>query len=461
MTKAFELNLYDTLTQTKKSFSEQIKVDLNVYVCGITPYNFSHLGHGRSYINFDVLIRLLRFIGCTPKYVRNFTDIDDKLLKRAEQQFGSQHEYRRIAEVFMSDFHEQMKKLNCLAPDVEPLATESIDSIVELVQKLLAKGVAYKSGNDVFFDISKFERYGQLSKKKISELEAGSRVELNVEKKNPMDFVLWKGNSENNFWDTALGYGRPGWHIECSAMINKNCVGSLDIHGGGADLIFPHHENEIAQSEAAIDHPLTDCWVHNGLLSVDQEKMSKSGSNSLAMSNFFENYSPADFRFYVLQHHYRSPIDFLPERVVEAGKAREKLASLKKISGIGDLDSIELKDLRFSLNSYDADDLKMIEELLNSLLDDLGTAKMIGLLFKNFDVYKQRPGLASYVVRLCEEVLGISFVVEESSSIEETSEISILLDLRREARANKNWAVADEIRSKLLKLGYEVKDEKK
>lgn len=457
-----QISLLDSISTGKKTFSPKKGEEFSVYVCGVTPYAPSHLGHGRSYINFDILIRMLKFLEFEVKYIRNFTDIDDKLLSKAEQELGCKHRYLEIANQFIDDFKTQTQALNCLEPETEPRATETIDEIVELVETLIKKDFAYKSGLDVFFDISKFTSYGKLSKKNIADLVAGARVAQNENKKNPLDFVLWKGNDTEEFWNTSLGWGRPGWHIECSAMIAKN-TSSLKIHGGGADLIFPHHENEIAQSEAAFGKSLAQCWLHNGLLNINKEKMSKSGVNSMAMQDFFKNTNPADFRFYVLQHNYRSPIDFSPEMLSDSAKARAKLASLKNIVTTSNFCE-NISDLEKMAPNLNLEEREILEQIIQALTDDLNTAMTLGLIFKHFDLIKKSETFCNIIVEILEKCLGLVLLpTEEKGSGEAvlTPEILALIEKRNVARTDKNWAVADAIREQLSKMGYKQSDEKK
>lgn len=449
------LRLKDSLTGNKKEFSIALKKNITIYVCGITPYSYSHIGHGRSYINFDVLVRTLTFFGFVVQHVRNFTDIDDKLLIAAEKEFGDKFEYPKIAEKYILDFKIQMNKLNCVSPNVEPLATKTIPEIVKLIEDLIEKEFAYKSGHDVFFDISKFKDYGKLSKKKTDDLLAGSRVVINDEKRSPLDFVLWKGNDLGEFWNTSLGFGRPGWHIECSAMINKNCDGELDIHGGGADLIFPHHENEIAQSEAFGGRELAGCWLHNGLLNIKSEKMSKSGSNSLSMIEFFKTVDPKDFRYYILQHHYRSPIDFSPEKIVDARKSRIRLSELRKTAR-----NIP-KETGLTLEEDG-----ILKEMVETLSEDLNTAGLLGLVFKHFDKIKTSYFFSEAVFYILEICLGLVFELESCNpdSLDNENEnkalINELVQARDVARINKDWDLADKIRDRLKNLGYSQVDGK-
>lgn len=458
-----KLMLFDTLSGKQVEFSLQKQQKINLYVCGITPYDYSHLGHGRSYVCFDVLFRFLKFCGFDVNFVRNFTDIDDKLLKKAEMILGDSSQFGQVAKQYISDYHTQMKKLNNLPPSHEPLVTESISAIIELIEELIRKDFAYKSGNDVFFRIDKFSAYGKLSKKNKNELLAGSRININESKENPLDFVLWKGEAAGAFWDASFGPGRPGWHIECSAMIAKHCGGTVDIHGGGADLIFPHHENEIAQSESSFGKPLAKAWMHNGFISIDKEKMSKSLGNSIAMKDYFEIFSPADFRFYILQHHYRSPIDFSEEKILAAREARKTLCNL---AGLCKKENLEIsEESHFStffrnLESFPQEIKNIANDFLNALQDDLNTAKALGILFKNINLLKTNLLFSQQILGILQFILGINLNFETEPAKEIPEEIQKLFKLRNEARLRKDWKLADSLREQIISSGHAVIDKK-
>lgn len=458
-----EISIYDTLSGTKKVFNSAKKRNLNLYVCGITPYSLSHIGHGRSYVTFDLLVRVAKFFGFEVKYVRNFTDIDDKLLAKAKEQFGDEMRYPEVAKAVIEDFWLQLSRLNCVSPSEEPLATKSINDMASIIKVLLDKDIAYQSGNDIFFDVTKFDEYGKLSKKKLEDLVAGARIAVNESKRNPFDFVLWKGNSEERFWKrSGLPFGRPGWHIECSAMIKKSFAGeTIDIHGGGADLVFPHHENEIAQSEAAFLRPLANCWMHNGLLNINHEKMSKSLSNDLSMNVFFQKIEPMVFRFYLLQHHFASPIDFSEEKLIDAKKSFYRLVDLAKSINLSDLSAPTKEQVQFVF------DKPFMKDFLLALSDNLNSAKGIGILFKHFDEISLLDQVSlALVVYTIENVLGLALVGYEKKSeastqaVEFPEEIKDLLQKREQARQAKDWQRADQLREELKLLGYVVVDKK-
>ncbi len=329
------ISLTNTLTRKKELFAPADASKIKLYVCGITPYDYSHLGHGRAYINFDLLVRLLKFLGHNVTFVRNFTDIEDKIINKAIQE-GIPEGFRTIAERYINAYHQDMYQLNCLEPNYEPRVTQYIPEIIDFISKLIDKGHAYVIDHDVYFDIASFASYGKLSGKKLEDLAAGARVGVDERKKNPGDFALWKGNEEENFWSSPWGYGRPGWHIECSVMANALLGETLDIHGGGQDLMFPHHENEIAQSECLHNAPLSHFWLHNAFININKEKMSKSLGNFLTLRDTFKTFDPMVIRFFMLQHHYRTPIDFNDEDVQAAEVAYKKIVTSMQAIDIPD-----------------------------------------------------------------------------------------------------------------------------
>lgn len=453
------LKLTNTLSKQKEFFIPVDQETVFVYVCGITPYDSTHIGHARSYINFDILIRTLQFLGYKTVYIRNYTDIDDKLLEKARVA-GDESGYKEIAEKYIADFQLQMKRLGCQAPSVEPRATEYIAEMIDLIGVLLEKGHAYFAGYDVYFDITTFKEYGKLSGRNIDELLAGARVGVDEKKKNAGDFVLWKGNNLNKFWPAPFGYGRPGWHIECSAMVGKNCAGRpLDIHGGGYDLIFPHHENEIAQSECATGHNLANIWIHNAFVKIGNEKMSKSLGNSLALEKLFEYTNPKVFRFYVMQHIYLTPLEFCPESLAGAQKPFERLQRV--FSQACASDSLKI-DLISNAQNLTAEQREFFDQICSFILDDLNASAVLGLIFKHLDKIQvwereSKELLASFIYK----VLGLDLWADSGEKKPLISgEIEKLLSDRDQARKNKDFATADRIREELKKMGYDVLDKK-
>jgi cysteinyl-tRNA synthetase len=327
MEKTRHILLYNTLGRQLEFFKPAHEVKM--YVCGITPYDYAHLGHGRCYVTFDLLYRVLRFLGHSVTYCRNFTDIDDKLINRADKELNDPTQYLVIANTYIESFHNDMKMLNCISPTYEPRVTTHIVPIIEFIQGLIAEEKAYVTIlGDVYFRISSFKEYGKLSQRSIADLKAGARVAVREDKEDPLDFALWKFSDEPPGWESPWGFGRPGWHIECSAMAQQYLGTTIDIHGGGMDLIFPHHENEIAQSEGLSGKPFSRFWVHNAFVRVNEEKMSKSLGNFLTLRDAYTKFHPMVLRYYYLIHHYRNPLDFSAEDIESAAISYRRLCSL-------------------------------------------------------------------------------------------------------------------------------------
>ena len=443
-----EFKLTNTLSKKKEVFKSIEDKKVKMYVCGVTPYDYSHIGHGRSYVNFDILVRTLKLLGYNVTYIRNITDIDDKLLNRAEKELGDSAKYKEIAEKYTQLYHEDMQALNNLPPTVEPKATEHIEQMITFIKQLIDERKAYLIGSDVYFDVSSFPEYGKLSGKKLEDLQAGARIKVDERKKNPEDFVLWKGNDQQMFWKTPWGYGRPGWHIECSVMAQDYLGETIDIHGGGMDLIFPHHENEIAQSESLHKKPFAKYWMHNAFINVNKEKMSKSLGNFFTLREVLKSINPMVLRFYFLQHHYKTPIEFNLNDLNAAETAYKKIVKA--------LFSKE-KVKNYSLEEYEK--YNFIKEMIASLCDDLNTPKLLGVLFENLDKIKESPELIEATRSFLNQVLGLTLEqLEEEKEI--TPEIEELIKKREQARKEKNWKVADEIRDKLKEKGYELQDKK-
>lgn len=434
------ITLYNTLTRTKEPLKLNTKEPVKMYVCGVTPYDYAHIGHGRVYVNADLLVRLLRFLGYDVVYVRNVTDIDDKLLAKAAQQ-GDPLTYRSVAEHFTQLFQQEMQQLGCLAPTYEPRVTECIPEIIAFIAGLIDKKQAYVLEGDVYFDVASFPAYGALSKRNLDDMLAGARVDVNEKKRHPADFALWKGNKENMFWQSPWGYGRPGWHIECSVMADKFLGVTIDIHGGGMDLIFPHHENELAQSVALHDAPLARVWLHNAFVNINKEKMSKSLGNIISLRNLFEKYDPMVVRFYYLQHHYRSPIDFSDEDMLAAQTAYKRLVAA--------LDAITPSDAH-----------QVPTEMIDALCDDLNTPKFFGLVFERLAACKVDVSLASALKKILVSVMGLALKPLPEHEVVVTPDIQKLIDEREQARKDKNWVLADKLRDELSARGYKIQDKK-
>ena len=325
------LRIFNSLSRKKEDFSPLRAGEARIYVCGVTVYDLSHIGHARSAIVFDVVNRYLRFKGLRVTFVKNFTDVDDKIIKRANDEGLPA---TGVSERYIAEYRADMASIGVLPPDVEPKATEHIPEMVALVERLIVNGVAYVVDGDVYFEVRRFPAYGALSGKNIEDLEAGARVDVDERKRDPLDFALWKAAKPGEpAWPSPWGPGRPGWHIECSAMAMRYLGESFDLHGGGEDLIFPHHENEIAQSEAATALPFVRCWLHNGFVNLGSEKMSKSLGNTLTIRDMVRRHDPEAIRLYLLGTHYRHPLEFSDERIAEAARALGRLSALKAEAG--------------------------------------------------------------------------------------------------------------------------------
>jgi len=480
------LRVYNTLTGRKEPFEPLNPPRVGMYVCGVTVYDYCHIGHARANIVFDIVFRYLRFAGYVVTYVRNYTDVDDKIIARAnERGIGSQE----LAEEFIRAFDEDMDMLGLAKPTFEPKATEHIDEIVQIVEKLIAKDKAYASDGDVYFRVNAFNDYLKLSKRNMDEMQAGARIAPGEKKQNPMDFALWKAAKPGEpAWESPWGPGRPGWHIECSAMSMKFLGETFDIHGGGKDLVFPHHENEIAQSEAVNDKPFAKYWLHNGFVNVNAEKMSKSLGNFFTIREILEKFDPEVVRFFILQAHYRSPIDFSDQNLKEAGaglsRIYESLEAAEKL--LAALDEIPenaegLKGNHAELAALVAGIEGRFREAMD---DDFNTALAIGHLFEvvrglNRIVtekhYKKSKGLLAVlrdghdeVLRLG-EVLGL-FTTPAEAWLEREKMLGLvgtgmspeiieaLIDERMVARKNKDFARSDQIRDDLDARGVLLLD---
>ncbi len=385
------LAIFDTMQGKKREFSPLIPNQVSMYVCGITPYAHSHLGHARCYVAFDVIYRYLCYLNYKVTYVRNFTDVDDKIINRANERKVNPLD---LAQENIDSFYEDMDALQIARPQIEPRVSTSIEEIISITQTLIAKGMAYEAGGDVFYHVKKFENYGALSKKSIEDLEAGARVEINPKKQDPMDFALWKSAKPGEiFWESPWGKGRPGWHIECSAMSLTHLGEKFDIHGGGMDLQFPHHENEIAQSDGATGHCCVGYWLHNGFVNVDQQKMSKSLGNVFNIKDLFQRYTPITLRYFLMSGgHYRKPINF-SDAMLNAAAERVSYfyETLDKIDAFSQsMVGVELTEVA------DQESLQYIQEQENQILeamnDDFNAAS--ALSFVN-EIFKKLNDLLS------------------------------------------------------------------
>ncbi len=478
------LRILNTLTNKKEEFQPLVPGKLSLYSCGPTVYDLSHLGHARKDIVFDVIQRYLRFIGYDVTYVRNITDVDDKIINRAKE-LNIRPE--QLARRFTYTYWKDMDELNVAAPDYEPRATEYIPEMIAFISELIKKGNAYESAGDVYFEVSSFKGYGKLKKQSLDELMSGAREqvrsqdELKELKKNPYDFALWKSAEKSDAgWESPWGWGRPGWHLECSCMIKKVLGETIDIHGGGEDLVFPHHENEIAQSESLHNKPLARYWLHNGFLQFDSVKMSKSLGNFETIQSVLRNYSPDTVRLFILQTHYRSPIDFTQESVEAARAGTGRLlraARLAEDDAHGYLENGRfprylyaehpcLKALRDDPEAGEAIK-KMHADFLEAMNNDFNTSQALSALFNMADLVfasKDEKVQKTYAaaIKSYASVLGLR-LRDTGKIIDKTTGaglVDALLALREDARANKDYKQSDKIRDALLNLGIKVMDVK-
>jgi len=481
------LRVYNTLTGKKEEFVPQVPGKVSMYVCGVTVYDHCHIGHARANVVFDVIYRYLRHSGLDVNYVRNYTDVDDKIINRANKEGV---DFRDITERFIAEFDRDMDQLGVAKPTHEPRATEHIDDIIRIVAALVDKGFAYQSGGDVYFSIEKYDEYLKLSKRNLDDMKAGARIEVDERKAHPMDFVLWKEAKPGEpSWDSPWGKGRPGWHIECSAMSMRFLGETLDIHGGGKDLVFPHHENEIAQSEAATGKPFCRYWLHNGFVNINSEKMSKSLGNFFTIREVLERYDAEALRFFLLTAHYRSPLDFSDQNVNEAEAGLDRiytaLAAMEELaSGApGDVEKIDAKSLKEAEKDLLEKTAGFRERFREAMDDDFNTAQVLGHIFdlvravnralaeagKPSKALKAILSRARQVLNEAGEVLGILRTrpddylekARERKIVElgiTREEIEALIDERTAARAAKDFARSDRIRDALLERGIVLLD---
>lgn len=459
------MRIYNTLTNSIEELKTIEEKKLKLYVCGPTVYNYIHIGNVRPLVVFDILARYFEYKDFEVNYVQNFTDIDDKIIKRANEEGISEEE---VTKKYIEAFHEDTSKLNLLKNINRPKVTENIPEIIDIIQKLIDKGYAYSINGDVFFDVLKYEKYGQLSNQKLDELELGSRVEIMESKKNPMDFALWKNKKEGEpYWESPWGNGRPGWHIECSAMAHKYLGESFDIHGGGQDLIFPHHENEIAQSRCAYNGEFAKYWMHNGYVQLNGEKMSKSTGNFFLLREIEEKFSGAVIRLFIASNHYRKPMNFSFEEMENTKKTLENITnSMLRISSnqaeeeiVTDhefIDMITKFDEKFEYAMED--DLNMPMALATIFDQIRETNKYIDNNGKSLGVKASYTSLKKKLV----DVIGIEIEYDNKGATNDLTEklIELLLNLRKEARETKNFPLSDKIRDELKAIGIEIKDNK-
>jgi cysteinyl-tRNA synthetase len=460
------LRIFNTLTRRKEDFAPIVPGEARVYVCGVTVYDLCHIGHARSAIVFDVMRRYLRFRDYKVTFIKNYTDVDDRIIRRANEEGVSASV---ISERYIAEYQTDMASIGVPPADVEPKATEHIPQMVALIQRLIARGVAYALEGDVYFEVRRFPSYGKLSGKNLDELEAGARVEVDERKRDPLDFALWKASKPGEpSWPSPWGPGRPGWHIECSAMAMQYLGDTFDLHGGGEDLIFPHHENEIAQSEGATGKPFVHCWAHNGFVNLNAEKMSKSLGNTLWIRDMVRRHDPESLRLYFLGTHYRHPLEYADERIAESGKGLGRLRALveeaervarggPQAPGAGDTALLDQVDAQ-------------VERFTEVMDDDFNTPQALAVLFDLLRLLygsrEQGAGQGAFVAgvgRLVElaRVLGL---LEQSARAKAPidpqlkARVESLVYLREQARKQRDFAEADRLRHELVALNVTLKD---
>jgi len=453
-----KLSFTSTLCRSQELFIPYNDRNIHMYVCGVTPYDDAHIGHGRCYVTFDVVYRLLRSQGYQVKYIRNITDIDDKLLNRARDQYGDQFRYNDVATYYAKRFQEDVIRLGCISPSFEPRVTDHIPEIITAVEQLVDSGHAYVANGSVYYRVSSYASYGALSHQNIGDLRAGARVECNDEKEDPLDFALWKAEPEGEFWQTKWGWGRPGWHIECSVLAHTYGGAHLDLHGGGMDLMFPHHENERAQSEALYGAPFVKIWMHNAFVRVQQEKMSKSLGNFVTLRQAFERCEPEVLRYYYLIHHYRKPLDFSWDDIAGARKSYQRLIALCGVGAVAATQ--EIVQIDDYLENLQPAEREFIHRMIANLYDDVNVQGMCGFIFEHADAIRAHPVLQQTVKMLLHSILGLSLQPLPEKTVAMTPEIQQLLDERTEARKQRDWKRSDELRAQLEALGVAVRDGK-
>ena len=449
------MKLHNSYTNQIEEFKPIEENKVKMYVCGPTVSDYAHLGHARCYITWDVLYRYLKFKGYDVTYCRNVTDVDDKILKKAEKENKTPEE---VSQYWYKQFENSMKALNTLKPDIEPFATKTLGEMIGMVKDLINKGYAYEVDGDVYFRVKKFPHYGYLSKQPIDKLESGARIEVGEKKEDPLDFALWK-KDEKFGYKSPWGIGRPGWHIECSAMSRKYLGKTIDIHAGGADLIFPHHENEIAQSECANGCKFVNYWLHNGFVTINKEKMSKSLGNFLTIDDLLKKYDSNTIRFFILTNHYRMPVEFSDEALSSASAGVKRMLNAKRTPVDENLDITKTEEYK---------------EFTDAMDDDLNTSKALAVLFDLANkANKDEEGAFTILFKLA-QTLGFTFEKatlsdDEISGVvgrvseklgEDFKSMDEILSYRKKARDEKNWPVADKIRIAFDDEGIILKDTK-
>lgn len=480
------MRFYNTMSNKIEEFETIEKGKVKMYVCGPTVYNYIHLGNARPIIVFDTLARYFKYRGYDVTYIQNFTDVDDKIIKRANEEGIS---VKEVTEKYIKGFFEDIEPLNISDDIVRPKVTENMPEIIEIIKKLIDEGFAYEKDGNVFFEVKKFEEYGNLSNQKIDELEIGARVDIMEEKNNPLDFSLWKRKKEGEpYWESPWGQGRPGWHIECSAMAKKYLGDTFDIHGGGQDLVFPHHENEIAQSRCAYHGNFANYWLHNGFIQVNGDKMSKSLGNFFLLREILGKFPGNVVRLFILGTHYRKPINFSMDNMEDSRKTLKNIITsmnnfseiIGKFSDKGSYEG-EVSDniVNNSINEFKEKVNELDKKFMEAMDEDMNTPQALAVIFdqiketKKFSVNVSSGEEAealnySYnsLGKKLKEVLGIELVLEEENKNFKNNDkltgnlIELLIKLRADARKEKNFKLSDEIRDNLKELGIEIQDNK-
>lgn len=456
------MKIFNTLTRQKEELKPIDPNELKVYACGPTVYNYIHIGNARPLCVFDTFRRYMEYRGYNVKFVQNFTDIDDKIIRRANEE-GT--DYKTVSEKYIEEFRVDAKGLNVREATVHPKATENIDEIISIVSTLVEKGYAYAAENgDVYFSPKKFKEYGKLSHQPLEDLEAGARINVEEVKREPMDFALWKSaKSGEPYWESPWGHGRPGWHIECSAMVRRYLGNTIDIHCGGQDLIFPHHENEIAQSECCNDASFANYWMHNGFISVDNVKMSKSLGNFFTVRDVANEYGYEPIRYFLISSHYRSPINYSIDIIEQCKASLVRLYNCRESLDFAMKNAVDAvpenaEEIKITLNSRR-------DQFIKAMDDDLNTADAISAVFElvrdiNTSVITDAPSkeLVEFAANLFDELTGVLGLVYNRKTESLDDEIEKLIEARTQARKDKNWAEADRIRDELKAQGIVLED---
>jgi len=456
------MKLYNSMTRKKEEFKPITPNKVLMYSCGPTVYNYFHIGNARPFIIFDTLRRYFEYIGFDVKFVQNFTDIDDKMINKSNE-LGIT--VKQLADKYIEEYFKDAAGLGIEKATIHPCATENIDSIIKIVKSLEEKGFAYNIGGDVYFSTKKFKDYGKLSHQPLADLEAGARIDVDEKKQDPMDFALWKKQKPGEpAWESPWGLGRPGWHIECSAMVNRFLGETIDIHSGGKDLIFPHHENEIAQSEAASGKPFANYWLHNGYINIDNQKMSKSAGNFFTVRDVAMEYSYEVIRFFMLSAHYRNPINFSKDLMEQSKNALDRIYTCLKNLKFLTVNGLDTKPTQSENEDFKAIS-KYKQEFIHAMEDDLNTASAISAIFDIVKETNLRTAEGKYskehlnsISALIKELGGVLGLLQKETETPVPAEIQELIDKRTQARKEKNFSAADKIRDMLLEKGVILKD---